>query len=397
MAFADTTRAIGAVTKLLSDHLVRRAQPMITHVAVGRPESAATGVNNPKFNLFLYEVHFDGSMRNVSLQEGQPPPLWLTLRYLLTGFDTGGDSDTAAAHEVLGLGVTALQEINYLRLDTLAAPDVQQALSDNPEALKVTFDESPSELLGRIMQGTDEKYRLSVGFQVRPVLIAPSQPASFSLLVGIDYTQTPPGLTGPGAVGIDVLPSLGPAPDATVPDRVEVGDSLDVTGNSLDLSNLSALLGSAALPITAQHTNRLTCLVDNALASGTVISAGPLTLVLRQKLPNGHFRTAAPLVVTVLPTLTTAAPGALAVAGGLVSGPVTLTGVLLGGGDDDILVALYNNGTVAGTFDTVTTVANQQQLTLTIPPERAVPTGTYRLILRVNGAQATNAPQVLLA
>ena len=399
MALADTTGAIGAVTKLLSDHLVRRAQPAVTNVSVGRPEDAfGNKNNNPKFNLFLYEVHFDGSMRNVSLQDGQPPPLWLTLKYLITGFDDSGDSDTADAQTILGLGLTALQEINYLRLDSLVDPAVQKALADNPEPLKVTFDESTPDLLGRIMQGTDEKYRLSVGFQVRPILIAPAQPSSFSLLVGIDYTVSPPGLTGPGAVGLEILPSLGPLPSGVAPSKVQIGDTFDVTGDDLKLSGLEALLGDNPLTITEQHPDRLTCSVDASLGSGTVVSAGDLPLTIRQDLGGGRFRAGPLQVVTLLPTLSTAAPGTLNIAAGQVSGTILLTGLLLGSNNDDILAALYDsNGAIAGTFDAVTTVANQKKLTVTIPSNRAVPTGTYRVILRVNGAQAKNAPQVNLS
>jgi Pvc16 N-terminal domain len=398
MALADTTGAIGAVTKLLSDHLVRRAQPAVTHVAIGRPEEAANSTNNPKFNLFLYEVHFDGNMRNVSLQDGQPPPLWLTLKYLITGFDDDGESDTADAQEILGLGLSALQEVNYLRLDSLVAADVQKALADNPEPLKVTFDESTAELLGRIMQGTDEKYRTSVGFQVRPVLIAPGQPASFSLLVGVDYTVSPSGLTGPDAVGLDVLPSLGPQPSSTAPDCIQIGDVFDVIGNDMHLSNLDAMLGDAPLPIIAQRPDRLTCRVDTSLGTGTVVSAGTLPLTIRQSLPNGRFRSGPLVIVTLQPTLTTAAPGPLVVTGGKVSGTVTLTGLLLGASEDDILVALYDsNGAIAGSFDTVAGTKNQQQLTLTIPAARAVLTGNYLVILRVNGAQAKSSPSITLA
>ncbi|HTB80759.1 MAG TPA: DUF4255 domain-containing protein [Opitutaceae bacterium] len=398
MALADTTGAIGAVTNLLSDYLVRRAQPAVTHVSVGRPESAANNINNPKFNLFLYEVHFDGSMRNVSLQEGQPPPLWLTLKYLITGFDEDGESDSADAQAILGLGLNALQELNYLRLDSLVAADVQKALSSNPEPLKITFDDSTPDLLGRIMQGTDEKYRLSVGFQVRPVLIAPAQPSSFSLLVGIDYTVSPPGLTGPDAVGLDILPSMGPQPDDVNPALVQIGDTFDVTGNNLKIADLEALLGDASLTITEQHPDRLTCSVDTSLGSGTVLSAGDLPLTIRQDLPGGRFRSGPLLVVTLLPTLSTAAPGTLTISAGQASGTILLTGLLLGTSDDDVLVALYDaNGAIAGTFDTVTSVANQKKLTVTIPATRAVPTGNYRVILRVNGAQAKSSPAITLA
>src|SRR5437016_3668007 len=71
MTFADSGRAIGAVTQLLHDRLL--VGPLgLADVTVGRPEPPAGGAAAPRLNLFLYEVHFDGFMRNHALDEGQP-------------------------------------------------------------------------------------------------------------------------------------------------------------------------------------------------------------------------------------------------------------------------------------------------------------------------------------
>ena len=101
MALLDSNRSIGAVTRLLLDHLDRRTGHTIT---AGRAEEAAGG-NARTLNLFLYETVFDAHLKNVTLVEGRSPPLWLTLKYLLTAFDQTGDSDTPDAHEVLGQGM----------------------------------------------------------------------------------------------------------------------------------------------------------------------------------------------------------------------------------------------------------------------------------------------------
>ena len=64
MSLVDSLEAIGAVTDLLS----KRLPP---DVSVGRPEAAAAGDPiGAKLNLFLYEIEFDGQMRNFSLDEG---------------------------------------------------------------------------------------------------------------------------------------------------------------------------------------------------------------------------------------------------------------------------------------------------------------------------------------
>jgi hypothetical protein len=162
-----TPAAIGAVTRLLRDHLIRRG----FDVSVGKPEDAAQANTNAKLNLFLYETGFDPNLRNVELRHNEPAPLWLILKYLLTAFDVAENSDSADAHELLGRGISALHELSLLRLIPPVIPSVQAALQDNPEPLKLSFDETNAELISKIMAGTDERYRLSIAFQVRPVMI----------------------------------------------------------------------------------------------------------------------------------------------------------------------------------------------------------------------------------
>ena len=81
------------------------------------------------------------------------------------------------------------------------------------------------------MQGTDERYRLSVAFQVRPVAIMTSAEPNASLLVGIDYTTSPETIIGKDGVGIDVLPSLGPRLASVEPARFENGESIEIRGD----------------------------------------------------------------------------------------------------------------------------------------------------------------------
>ena len=180
MALLDSNRSLGAVTSLLIDHLNRRTSFSILS---GRPEDAAGG-SAPTLNIFLYETTFDPHLKNLPLVEGQPPPLWMTLKYLLTAFDEGGESDSPEAHEVLGQGIGALQELAFLGLDAIVAGPVREALENNPETLKITFEECTVDLLNKITQTSDDEYRLSIAFQVRPVMIVPPERPSFNLLVG---------------------------------------------------------------------------------------------------------------------------------------------------------------------------------------------------------------------
>jgi hypothetical protein len=393
MSLADSHQAIGAVTRWVKNRLTLWAPG--TNITVGRPEQAATTGTNPKLNLFLYETSFDATLRNVPLDDGQPPPLWFVLRYLLTAFDLSGNSDTPEAHDLLGRGLAALQELAYLPL-TGAPANIQNALHKNPEPLKITFDEVTADLLSKIMQGTDEKYRLSIGFQVRPVLIAPAEPPSYSLLVGIDYTTAPPTVIGDAGRKLDTLPSLGIDLDDVTPTAFEANATIALAGSDLNLSGLQVFLGSAPLTITPPATaSRLDCVVNGTIAAGAILSAGSHPLFVRRTLPSGRFRSSNLLIGNLLPTVTTATPSGLVNVAGKVRGDLQITGLLLGTPADDIVVAFYRNGAVERMFDVVITNATQTQLDLTVTAGQALPSANYRIILRINGQQARNSPEVI--
>ncbi|HEX9784427.1 MAG TPA: DUF4255 domain-containing protein, partial [Opitutaceae bacterium] len=341
MALADSSRAIGAVTRLLADHLNRRTG---LSIETGRPESAAGG-NTNTLNLFLYETSFEPSLKNVALVEGQPAPLWLTLKYLITAFDDRGGSDSPDAHDLLGQGLSALQELAFLGLDGAVLGTVSEALENNPETLKITFDETPVDLLNKIMQASDDEYRLSVAFQVRPVMIVPPERPSFNLLVGVDYTAAPPA-DQPAFVGLDVIASLGPVLKAVTPPKFAIGDEIELTGIDLHLSNLTCLLNPAELGITSQKPDRMTVRIEAALRTGAIISAGEHSLVLRQYLPViGRTRSSSMLVGRLFPTVTSAIIGVFIDDGsGNLSGSITIDGFFLGRNEDSILVVLYQNG-----------------------------------------------------
>jgi hypothetical protein len=390
MALADSGRAIGAVTRLLRDHLIRRG----FEVSVGKPETAADTNTAAKVNLFLYETSFDPSLKNLSLRDGEPPPMWLVLKYLLTAFDDREESDSAAAHELLGQGLSALQELNYLRLDALVAPDVQLALENNPEPLKLTFDESSVDLLSKIMQGTDERYRLSVAFQMRPIMIVPGHTPRSSLLVGVDYTTTPQTMIGEDGIDITVMPSLGPRLERVEPQAFEVGVQIDLFGDDLNSDDIEVMLGDVVLTPVVRLPDRLRATVEGdpggnpqgPIASGTTLSAGELPLIVRRRLSPTRTRSSNLLAARLLPTVSTAA---------LVAGNLVLTGLLLGDYNDDVMVSLYrpSDGVTVRTFDAVTTASDQQTLTV-VGVAGAAPAGSYRVILWVNNQQAKVSPAV---
>lgn len=406
MALIDTGKAIGAVANLLIARL-----STVAAVSVGRPEQAPK--DGPRLNLFLYESQFDATLRNHPLDDGQPPPLWLVLKFLITAFDSHNESDSPDALEVLGQGLSELQKNSFLRFNGEPA-SIIAPLADNPEDLKITFDETNADLLSKVMQGTDEKYRYSVGFQVRPVMIAAGEPATYSLLVGVDYSASPAVIIGEQGIQIPVIPSLGATISEIVPSKFEVDSVVTIKGTDLDLSGLSVSLGPIELPVTTQAPGELTFKVDGAIATGDVISAASHAIAVVQTLPTGRRRTSNVLVADLIPTM----DDAVIAAGTLTVNPapppprpqtafatIDLTGLLLGTKDDDCFLALYRDGVTLRLFDTFTDeetpspptpVPPQSAKTLVMAIDDAVPVGDYMVIYRVNGKQAKQSPKVKL-
>lgn len=401
MTLSDTGKAIGAVTQVLHDGLINSLGQVIRDVTVGRPEPPTNQATNPRVNLFLYELRFDASLKNLPLDDGQAPPLWLVLKYLMTAFDKDGESDTIEAHEHLGEAMRVLQGMSFLPLhNTGIAP-----LVDNPETLKVTFDESPPDLLSKLMQGPDEKYRFSVCFEVRPILIAPDEMPSYSLLVGMDYTQDPVKIIAENGVKIPVTPSLGPTLTDLSPSKVEVNSNLTLFGSDLNLSGVEPYLGEVKLPVIERHFDRLVCLVDGEIAVGNKISAGSQEVLVVQPLDGNKTTSSNPLVVGLLPSLTEATPNSLATADQKIYGNIDLKGILLGTDKDAVFIGLYSKGRTVKAFDKLgdvrppptPPVAPQTLRRLSIAEDDAIAAGDYRVILRINGQQARNSPQVNLA
>jgi Pvc16 N-terminal domain/IPT/TIG domain len=425
MPFADTGKAIGAVSKVLKDYLYDRVHTLqlvlsdsvsnITigpgsDVTVGRPETlSGNGGTIPRLNLFLYEIQFDPNLRNYELDTGQNPPLWLVLKYVLTAFDESGNSESIGAHMLLGEGVRALQSASFLQLGSTAS--ILSTLNDNPEELKLTFDQTPPDLLSKLMQGPDDKYRCSVSFEIRPVMIVPSEPISYTLLVGINY-QEGNIIRDDKGIMVDVLPSLGPTIDSLSPTTLEASltSTLTLRGNDLNLSGLAVKFGTVELPITAQTPTSVACNVNGTLLDGRLISAGSHPVSVVQVLPSGKRRSSNLLVANLLPILdsvtvsniTRVEPANL---NSNVYATLDIQGSLLGTVEDDIFLALYRDGKTVKFFDDLTIIPTspplpptplQKQLRFAMQASQAVPPGQYRVILRVNGQQAKNSPVINL-
>ncbi len=376
MALIDSKNAIGEVSELLQTQLVSNTSVATVDID-SLVVSATTG--GPKFNLFLYQIDIDGHLRNFSLDEGQFPPLWLVLHYLLTAFDIDRNSGSIIAHSLLGEGLLALHELNFIE------PNLS-ALVDNPEPLKITFDSADSELLSKIMQGPEERYRVSAAFQIRPVMIAPSESPGYALPV---KTVGPPG-----AQGVVVLPSLGPKIETINPEKFSAGDTITLTGFDIGTEIEEIRLNNTSFPVVAANTGEIKANIpiDTTLSPGSY----PVRAVL--KLVGDREMSSNAVLGHLLPNLVSATPGVLDNNGDSVFGDLTLTGDHLGGPDDSIYIAFYHNGSIALMLEATGTV-DQTSLMVSVveSDDETDPTlteGDYFIILRVNGEQAINAPLV---
>ena len=403
MALADTSKALGAVTETLKARIAKFSG--IADVSIGRPDETkgTLGLGDARINLFLYEIHLDEHLRNTPLNEGEKPPLWLVLKYLVTAFHQDDSSNNIAAHKHLGAAMRAVGTDGLLTLDGLTG-DTFKALSPNPENLHVTFDDAPSDLLAKLMQGTDEKLRISFCFQVRPVMVAAAEPGDYSLLVGVDYTN-PPDLADP-YVGIDVIPSMGARIDKISPEGFEVNElepeEVTLYGTDLHLSDLSVMVGTVELPVVMQRPDQLKFKVDPAIIKSSGISAGSHAINVIQNLPKtGKRRKSNSVIGNLIPRLRTAvvsAPFSDPPPPTLMRRKIDLTGSMLGRVVDDTIIAFYKDGKVRfmldGFVEGTGSLPDQTTRELKYDPPDLVPPGEYLMLLIVNGQQALQGLKV---
>jgi hypothetical protein len=386
----DTSRAIGAVTELLAHQL--RAHTAVPAVTAGRPEPGED--TRSRLNVFLFEVLPDASLRSHVI-DGRPSPAWLVLRYLVTAYASGGSSDSSDAHHNLGEAIRALHGLAYLPVTTDLPPDDERALRANPEPLKVTFLPAGSDLLGRLMQGTDEKYRCSVAVEVRPVMIAGAEPDAATLLVGRRYVSS----SDPRTPGVHVLldPVGAPVLTGVAPTRVEAGVPVRLTGAGFVEGDRARLAG-VDRAITRDGSALVA--VFDAAALADRVGPGVFPLAVARAVPASvpaRWRVSEPIAVRLVPTLDTAVVASVAPdpsAAGRAIVEVDLFGQLLGRAEDECVVGLWRDGRTVAHGDELVALAGPAQTARRVTIRDVEPSATYRVIVRVNGGQATWSPEI---
>jgi Pvc16 N-terminal domain len=249
----SASTAIGMVSASLRNLLVgeMRLSPA-PEVSILAPDETG-GVR--RVNLFLYKLAENPFLRNQepTVRAGDPnqlvpPPLSLTLFYLLTPYAPNDPlNGNATAHQLLGEAMRVFYEHPFVPTIYL-----DPGLTDARERLQITSNVLDPEELSRIWSTFSQPFRLSVLYQVSTVQLD-RLPESHHPLpnrvrrVGVPDVRAP--LTPPAVTGM--TPANGPA-GATVAfagehlagwrARVEVGDRVVLAGQDLTGDTFTAVV-----------------------------------------------------------------------------------------------------------------------------------------------------------
>jgi len=416
MSVSMSGKAIGSLTELIKNHILNAwdnssglPKPNVT---IGRPE-ALEDTQGARLNIFLYQLNLDPFLRNTSLGPARPIPVWLVAKYILTAFDNKHESDTMDALLYLGEGIRILASLTTITLpQNISLPELER----NPETLKLTIEDVGVELLSRIMQGPDQKYRSSTGFEIRPIMIESSSPPSYSLLVGMDYTKDPIMKIGEEGIKIDIESFfIQPVIVGIERQKFEFGETFYVEGKNLDIADLSIYLGSLELDIISQKKDILECKIDlSEIDDENLIVAGNYPIYLTQHLTGTKIRKSNIVIGSLIPKVDSATPNSLEIVADPITaqefikkGDIDILGNLLGRQNenvkDDVVAGLFRDGKTTNVLTEFTAIPStqpgelpQRNVILHIQISDKVVPEIYRLIYTVNGQQAMNSPEVRL-
>jgi uncharacterized protein DUF4255 len=166
----SVSTAIGDVTQTLQDLLTSQQNPLgLFEVSLNSPADEVVDPTSttPKVNLFLFRVTENIFIRNEDWVANGPntqqfPPLALNLFYVLTPFA----ENKLDEHRVLGEAMRIFHDTGLVQ-----GADLQGSLEDTPEQFRIDLVQLAIEDLTRVWTALAKPYRLSVGYEVRTVLI----------------------------------------------------------------------------------------------------------------------------------------------------------------------------------------------------------------------------------
>lgn len=190
--------AIGSVTKSIAELLARKLNkpPLmgagVTLRVTTLPPDDSRVDEADGVNLFLYRVTENPFARNVDYRgdrvtpaKTKRTPVALSLHYLLTAYAKKGDGtaqDDITAHQILGNALSilhdnaTLNDIHDSEFDADLNTNFAAELRNSFEKIRISPVTISMEEFSKIWTGLSKAYRLSVGYEVSLVEIAPLIP-----------------------------------------------------------------------------------------------------------------------------------------------------------------------------------------------------------------------------
>lgn len=215
--------------------------------------------NGNQVNLFLYHTQIHPGWRNMDLPdqvkpgETGRPLLPLNLYYLLTTFSQNNDYPDPTSHRLLGLAMRVLHDHSIL-----TPADVKAALPANSdydldqqvEQTRIIYQPLTVEESFNLWSNFQEPYRISVAYEVGPVLIESGLTTKTPLPVVKRQSEDSGAILRP-----DLLSFLPTLLTVLLPNQqasVSLGDVLIINGYNLDAENLVILFTNNRREITVE-------------------------------------------------------------------------------------------------------------------------------------------------
>jgi len=169
--------SIAVVTTALRARLDRGLNAALagTLVTCRPPDRARIQASGNQVNLYLFQATLNTAWRNVAV-DGAAAPLGLNLYYLLSVYGANDDDPDPVGHQLLGAAMRLLHDEPVLSVDELDASASGHATHAQPERIRITPHPMSVEELTKLWTIFQTPYRLSVAYEVSPVLIGASAP-----------------------------------------------------------------------------------------------------------------------------------------------------------------------------------------------------------------------------
>lgn len=236
-------RAIAAVTVTLRTLLSTR---LGLQVSARSPDKVPNGV---QLNLFLYQIAYDGALRNMpvpqTLKPGETgfPPLALTLYYMITAYGPDTEDEALNSHQLLGQAMNVLHDHPLLGAGEIQAATtnagIPSDLHHQIERIRITPQPMPLDEMTKLWTTFQTNFRISASYQVGVVLIESGRSAKTPLPV----LARGPDDSGANAQGsMPLLPTLESVRMPNGQLSAQLDDTLTIKGINLSGANLKVLV-----------------------------------------------------------------------------------------------------------------------------------------------------------